>query len=78
MDNIKVEIEKLKGRLETVRTGFEVLDNMEDNRRNYTELVEAWTKLQKLVKHPYKMLYKTEQLFWKAVRVNFGNISLRN
>ena len=71
-----MEIEKLKGRLETVRAGLEVVDNMEDNKRHYTELVEAWTKMQKLVKHPYKLLYKTEQLFWKAVRVNFGNISL--
>ena len=78
MDDIKVEIEKLKGRLETVRAGLEVVDNMEDNKRHYTELVEDWTKMQKLVKHPYKLLYKTEQLFWKAVRVNFGNISLRN
>ena len=77
MDDIKVEIEKLKGRLETVRAGLEVVDNMEDNKRRYTELVEDWTKMQKLVKHPYKLLYKTEQLFWKAVRVNFGNISLR-
>ena len=76
MDSIKVDIEKLKGRLETVRAGLEVVDNMEDNRRHYTELVEIWTKMQKLVKHPYKLLYKTEQLFWKAVRVNFGNISL--
>ena len=72
-----MEIEKLKGRLETVRAGLEVVDNMEDNKRRYTELVEDWTKMQKLVKHPYKLLYKTEQLFWKAVRVNFGNISLR-
>ena len=73
-----MEIEKLKGMLETVRAGLEVVDNMEDNKRHYTELVEDWTKMQKLVKHPYKLLYKTEQLFWKAVRVNFGNISLRN
>ena len=72
-----MEIEKLKGMLETVRAGLEVVDSMEDNRRNYAELVEVWTKMQKLVKHPYKLLYKTEQLFWKAVRVNFGNISLR-
>ena len=72
-----MEIEKLKGTLEAVRAGFEVVDNMEDNKRHYTELVEAWNKIQKLVKHPYKLLYKTEQLFWKAVRVNFGNISLR-
>ena len=77
MDNIKVEIEKLKGRLEEVRAGLEVVDNMEDNRRHYTELLEAWGQLQRLVRHPYKLLYKTEQLFWKAVRVNFGNISLR-
>ena len=72
-----MEIEKLKGRLETVRAGLEVVTNMENNRSHYTDLVEVWTKMQKLVKHPYKLLYKTEQLFWKAVRVNFGNISLR-
>ena len=32
-----------------------------------------YSRLQQLVAHPYKFLYTGEQIFWKSIRLTFGN-----
>ena len=32
-----------------------------------------FSRLTKMVKHPYRGLYLGEQTFWKALRITFGN-----
>jgi len=73
VDENKVEIEKLKGTLESLREKMESETGKESSIETYNKTTEAWNKLQKLVRHPYRLLYTAEQLFWKAIRISHGN-----
>ena len=92
VDDNKVEIEKLKGTLESLRENMVAETEKVSSIETYNKTTEAWTKytyryflvmliiyyifrLQKLVRHPYRLLYTAEQLFWKALRLSHGNSS---
>jgi len=75
VDHNKVEIEKIKETLETLRGKMENGPEKESCLEIYTQTTETWIRLQKLVRHPYRLLYTAEQLFWKALRLSHGNFA---
>jgi len=72
IDRSKVDLEKLKEELASTTS-----EDQTDREKYYQDIKDIWIRYQKLVKHPYKGLYKTEQLFWKAIRTTFGNQAIR-
>lgn len=49
--------------------------NMKNEQKldHFEEIKEVWGRLDSMVTHPYKGLYIGEQVFWKALRMAFGN-----
>jgi len=62
VDINKVEIEKIKQTLESLRTKMSSAKDVKSNEEIYNKTLQTWIRLQKLVRHPYKLLYTTEQL----------------
>jgi len=75
VDKNKVEIEKIKETLESLRSKMLSTEEEASRVETYTKITETWIRLQKLVRHPYQLLYKAEQLFWKALRLSHGNFA---
>jgi len=73
VDKIKIEIEQIKETLEMLRMRMVSNENQDVSEETYEETRKVWTRLQQLALHPYKLLYKAEQIFWKALRLGFGN-----
>jgi len=78
VDKNKMEIEKIKETLELLRKKMLSNVDRELSLDNYEKTTETWTRLQKVVRHPYKLLYTAEQLFWKALRLSHGNLAAWN
>lgn len=72
VDANKVNIEKVKQSLETLKSKMTTQENSNPE-DTFHQITDTWMRLQELVRHPYKLLYTTEQLFWKALRLSHGN-----
>eukprot|EP00092_Neocalanus_flemingeri_P008426 GFUD01009082.1.p1 GENE.GFUD01009082.1~~GFUD01009082.1.p1 ORF type:complete len:676 (+),score=159.68 GFUD01009082.1:46-2073(+) len=75
VDKNKVEIEKIKETLESLRNRMTSNEEKDSSVDIYNKTTETWIRLQKLVRHPYRLLYTSEQLFWKALRLSYGNVA---
>jgi len=67
LDQCKQQVERVKGEL----AGLQECHN--EPHQHLADITRCWTELQAAVIQPYKLLYTTEQAFWRAIRLTYGN-----
>lgn len=67
------EIDNLRDNLLKHRSDLKVSNTDEENLKLHEKIKHDWSRLQTLVRHPCKFLYIGEQIFWRSIRLTFGN-----
>merc|ERR1719471_703052 len=67
------KIRELEEELEKLRLSMDPSNSRQQRLKDFEETTKLWGSLESSVRHPYKGLYRGEQVFWKALRITFGN-----
>merc|ERR1712098_412917 len=76
LESRKRDIEEIKINLLNLRKKMDGVRNKDETMDLYEKTLSQWRRLLEVAKHPYKYLYVGEQIFWKIVRLTYGNIIL--
>jgi len=74
-DKLIAELMELEAALTRNANKLRVWETPENLASHYEEMCGLYKRLEAVVSHPYKLLFKAEQQYWRAQRLAFGNKS---